>query len=65
MIEQTRFLSFVFLCSEFKLQNIYSEVNFCGKNVCGNFYFCGSPEESQELEPAKISFHMVLVPLAI
>ena len=38
MIKQTRFLSFVFLCSEFKLQNIYSEVNFGGKTVCGNFY---------------------------
>ena len=38
MIERTRFRSTVFLCSEFKLENIYSEVNFCGKNVCGNFY---------------------------
>ena len=38
MIEQTRFLSTVFLCSEFKLENIYSGVIFCGKNVCGNFY---------------------------
>ena len=38
MIEQTRFLSTVFLCREFKLENIYSGVNFCGKNVCGNFY---------------------------
>ena len=38
VIEQTRFLSAVFLYSEFKLENIYSEVNFCGKNVCGNFY---------------------------
>ena len=38
MIEQTRFLSTVFLSSEFKLENIYSKVNFCGKNVCGNFY---------------------------
>ena len=38
MIEQTRFLSTVFLCSEFKFENIYSGVNFCGKNVCGNFY---------------------------
>ena len=38
MIEQARFLSTVFLCSEFKLENIDSEVNFCGKNVCGNFY---------------------------
>ena len=33
MIEQTRFLSTVFLCSEFKLENTYS-----GKNVCGNLY---------------------------
>ena len=38
VIEQTRFLSTIFLCSEFKLENIYSAVNFCGKNVCGNFY---------------------------
>ena len=37
-IEQTRFPSTVFLRSEFKLENIYSGVNFCGKNVCGNFY---------------------------
>ena len=38
MIEQTRFLGTVFLYSEFKLENIYYGVNFCGKNVCGNFY---------------------------
>ena len=38
MIEETRFLGTVFLCSEFKLGNIYSGLNFCGKNVCGNFY---------------------------
>ena len=38
MTEQTRFLSAVFLCSEFKLENIYSGVNFRGKNVCSNFY---------------------------
>ena len=31
-------LSTVFLCNEFKLENIYFGVNFCGKNVCGNFY---------------------------
>ena len=41
MIEQTRFLSTVFLCSEFKLENIYSRVYFCGKMfavifICGN-----------------------------
>ena len=38
-IEQTRFLSTVFLCSEFKLENIYSELNFCTKNVWGIFLF--------------------------
>ena len=38
MIEQTRFLRTAFLCSEFKLENIYSGVNFGGKNACGNFY---------------------------
>ena len=38
MIEQTRFLSTVFLRSESKLENIYSGVNSCGKNVCGSFY---------------------------
>ena len=43
MIEQTRFLSTVFLGSEFKLETIYSGVNFCGKNVsvifiCGNLF---------------------------
>ena len=38
VIEQTRFLSIVVLCSEFKLGNIYYGVNFCGKNVCDNFY---------------------------
>ena len=42
VIEQTRFLSTVFLCSECKLENIFSGVNFCGKNVCGNFYL-GEP----------------------
>ena len=38
VIEQTRFPGTVSLRSEFKLENIYSGVNFCGKNVCGNFY---------------------------
>ena len=33
MIEQAQFLSTVFLCRKFKLENIYS-----GVNVCGNFY---------------------------
>ena len=38
MIEQTRFRSAVFLCREFKLENIYSGVNFYGKSMCDNFY---------------------------
>ena len=38
VIEQTRFLSTAFLCSEFKLENIHSGVHFCGKNVRSNFY---------------------------
>jgi len=33
VIAQTRLLSTVFFCSEFKIENIYSGVNFCG-----NFY---------------------------
>ena len=37
MIEQTRFLSTVFSCSAFKLENIYSGGKFWGKNVCCNF----------------------------
>ena len=50
MIEQTLNLSNIFLYSEFNLGDIYSEVNFCGKNVCSNFYLrellssCGSLE---------------------
>ena len=35
-IEQTQFLSTVFLCSKFKLQNIYCEVKCCRKNVRGH-----------------------------
>ena len=37
IIEQRQFLSTPFLCSKFKLQNIYSGVNFCRKNVYRNF----------------------------
>ena len=61
MIEQTRFLSTIFLRSEFKLTNIYSGVNFCGENFCGSFYLrelifesLEKPQKSQELEPAKM-----------
>ena len=55
VIEQTRFVSAVFLYSEFKLEKIYAEVIFLGKLlavifICGNFkYFCGSREKSQKL----------------
>ena len=38
MIEQTRFRSTIFLCREFKLENIYSGINFYGKSMCDNFY---------------------------
>ena len=63
VIEQTPFLSIVFLRNEFKLENIYSGVSFCVKNVCGNFYsrkrifadHCR--EKSHKLEPAKILCH--------
>ena len=41
MIEQTRFLSTVFLGSKFKLENSYYGVNFCGKKVCGNSFYLG------------------------
>ena len=59
-----RFLSYVFLCSEFKLENIYRGVNFCGKKY-GYFlfketYFWGLLEKSQKLEPAKISCNSVV-----
>ena len=68
MIEQTRFLSTVFLCSEFKLADIYSGVNFLGKNACANFFFWRETKflrivekiaKSQKLEPVKISCHTV------
>ena len=67
MIEQTRFLDTVFLCSEFNLENIYSGVNFRRKNVWGNFYLRElifedhkKTEKAQKLEPAKMSCHRVL-----
>ena len=65
MIEQTRFLSTVFLCSEFKLADIYSGVNFLGKNACANFFFWRETKflrivekiaKSQKLEPGR-SWH--------
>ena len=65
VIEQTRLLSSAFLCSELKLENIYSGVNFLGKKCLPWFllagtHFCGSVEKSQKLEHAKISSHTVL-----
>ena len=38
MYPMTQVPSTTFLYSEFKLEKIYSGVNFCGKNGCGNFY---------------------------
>ena len=65
MIEQTRFLSTVFLCSEFKLENIYSAVNFCGKNVCGCFLFAGTYFWGSHEEIAKIRTRKNFVPHGI
>ena len=66
MIEQKRFLNTVFLCNEFKLENICSGVNFAEKMFAVIFisgtYFCVSlekPQKSQKLEPAKLSCHTV------
>ena len=46
------------LYSEFKLENIYPEVNFCGKNVCGTCYFvkacfCGSLKKLPKIRTRK------------
>ena len=38
VIKQTQLLSTVFLCSEFKLEDIYYGVNFFGQNICANFF---------------------------
>ena len=68
MIEQTRFLIAVFLCTEFKLENIYSGVNFFGKNVCGNFYmfagtyFCGSLKKLAKIRTRKHFVPQSVVP---
>ena len=53
MIEQARFLSTVFLCSKFKLENIYSGVNFCGKNVCGYFYLHWKNQKNRKIRTRK------------
>ena len=38
MIKQTRFVSTVFLCIAFKLENIYLGVNLCGNFISGNLF---------------------------
>ena len=48
VIEQTRFLITVFLCGEFKLENIYSGVIF----ICGNL-FLRIAEETAKLRTRK------------
>ena len=62
VIEQIWFRSTVFLSSEFREENSYSGVNFCGKIfavifICGNLFLriAGKSQKSQKLEPAKIS----------
>ena len=62
MIEQTRFLSTVLLCSEFKLGNIYPGVNFCGSFYLRELIFA-SLEKPQKLEPAKMLCHTVATTL--
>ena len=39
VIEQTRFLSTVFLCTAFKLENIYLGVNLCSNFISGNLFW--------------------------
>ena len=63
IIEQTRFLSTVFLNSEFKLEDIYSGVNFGRKNLCVIF-ICGNlflriAGKIAKIKPAKILCHLV------
>ena len=41
-IEQKQNLGTVFFCIELMLENIYSGVNFCSENVCGNSFICGN-----------------------
>ena len=64
VIEQTRFLSTVFLCSEFELENIYSGVSFAGKMfalifICRSFFLRIAGKIAKKLEPAKSSCHTV------
>ena len=70
MIEQTRFLTTVFSSSEYKLENTYSGVNFCGENFCGSFYLrklifasLEKLQKLQKLEPAKMLCHTVATTL--
>ena len=63
IIEQTRFLGTVFLNSEFKLEDIYSGVNFGRKNLCVIF-ICGNlflriAGKIAKIKPAKKSCHLV------
>jgi len=64
VIEQTRFLSTVFLCSEFNfLENIYSGVNFCREVIfiCGNLFLriAGIKSKNAKIRTHKISCHTV------
>ena len=61
MIEQIRFLSTLFLCSKFKLENTYSAVNFCGK-MFAVIFICGSLFLLIAGKIAKIRTHKNFVP---
>ena len=62
VIEQTQFLNTVFLFGKFKLESIYSGVNFCGSLFFSSsfFYFCGIAGKI-----AKIRTHQNFVPHSI
>ena len=69
MIEQTRFLSTVFLCRELKLDDIYSGVNF----ICRNLFLriAGKTEKNrknqipQKFRATRYRFFAILVLVAI
>ena len=52
------------MCDEFKLEYVYSGVNFCGENVYGNFFgrnliLADRWKNRKKFEPAKMSCHTV------
>ena len=64
MNEQTLFLNTVFLCSEFKLENIYSEKIFLRK-MFAVIFICENLFLRMAGKTAKISCHTVLHKVAV